>query len=336
MSTNNAAKHQLMKFTTGLLGIVCLATSACVTPVAPASTGMAGATDTLNAPAGKIQAQVSVSGLNTDQDLDLIITNATPRDILIPVSRDSEAGEYTFRLYRETPMGWNRLLHRPGYLTDPIAIEPGLVVPAGRDVQVPIGETIGAYITEGWYGSGGKLVVQVRYVPWPDTALAQPGETVQYSDAFPTSGSKVVTRTFVSVSPDPSRSLAFALSNNSEAALWIPVNCMPDTRPANAHPFSDDDYLSLQRQTPEGTWQVIRGIAKLCSMKDDPLRVESGQTVIVDASAAFQSLEAQLGLGNYRWDIVFYLEQEDNGAGTFDLREGRHVFSPVFQWEEQP
>ena len=50
----------------------------------------------------------------------LVISNGTLSDIRIPTPLDDRMGEHTFRFYRKTPIGWERLIPPTSYIT----IEP--------------------------------------------------------------------------------------------------------------------------------------------------------------------------------------------------------------------
>jgi hypothetical protein len=277
---------------------------------------------------GYIEVQTSQPRYGLDEGLELIVTNDTPTDIRISVPPLAVVGEEAFRFYERTATGWRRLYPIPGYHAEPLGEGSSLVVPAGGERELDITHTLGAYMA---YASEsptltGEFLIQVRY-GYADSPVT--GELVQYSNEFRIGEEEPALGMDVNVQLVQRRSIAFTLTNNSDAPLWIPI-CSSIPVHYGGRAFSDDGYSSLQRLTDNGTWQIIRDICLDPSQRAEPIQVCPGQEVSVDPARWFYYECDNLPPGTYRWDVVFYLE--DYGANSDRmLRDVRHVFSDVFE-----
>ena len=282
---------------------------------------------------GFISAQTNQSQYDGVDGVKLIVLNATSSDIRIPAPPNAQVGERTFRFYKKTLMGWKRLFPIPGYLAEPIAPAPEMMVQAGQKVELSMAHIMGSY-TE-WKAESvwlaGDFIVQIRYDP-PSAFTGD--EFVQYSNEFAISTTVSITKTNVEVHLVRSQPLAFELQNNSNVPLWFPVACSSAPPIAEGSVFRDDGYVSLQRLTEDKTWQIIRLAKTDCKEKTTPIRIDPGQTATIDGSSWFQERVLDAGVGSYRWDVVFYLEEFDAGAGTRALNDARHVFSDIFKLDQ--
>lgn len=277
---------------------------------------------------GSIDIRTNQFQYSSLEGLMLIVFNGTLTDIRIPTPRDAEVGEQTFRFYQKTMVGWERLCPIPGYLAVPIAEDSRLSIPAGHEIEFSISHTMGSYCA---YRSKsprltGEFVVQIKY---EQDHRATDNELVQYSNEFLIGETETVEVNAVVVSAQ-SQSLTFNLQNDSDAPLWFPSPCSSIPGHYVHTAFGDDGYLSLQRATSEGTWQIIHIDETDCDDKTEPIRVDPGEAVTIAAAQWFQSELDNIIPGIYRWDVVFYLENYESST----LRDVRHVFSEPFEYEQ--
>ena len=248
----------------------------------------------------------------------LIVVNSTATDILIPYSISDPVGEKTFRFYRKTPIGWERMQPMPDIIVPPLANDPGVVISAQNTSTLNLG-LMGAYQPYLGVPLTGTFMIQVRY-----RFMNSESEKVQYSNEFSVDSQQTISRTDVELSYLPPEPLRFTLRNNSLAPIWFIDVCTSRYIDYG----SDDGFLSLQRLTDEGTWQVIRGD---CNQVTDPIRINSKQTTTIDGGQWFNKKIKEAGAGVYRWEVVIYLSYDVSHNDPV-LRYGHHIFSQTFEY----
>ena len=176
----------------------------------------------------------------------------------------------------------------------------------------------------------GEFIVQTRYEYGPSTFG---GELAQYSNSFVVEEDESVEIDGVAVSTHP-QSLVFDLRNDSTFPFWFASPCSSAYVQFGGSVFSDDGFLSLQHLVEDGAWHLMRLAETDCDGLTEPFQIAPGQDVTIDGTGWFQEKTDEIGCGTYRWDVVFYLEEYDAGAGSRGLRNVRHVFSEPFEFGE--
>jgi len=279
--------------------------------------------------------QSGVIGIRTDktrydsgEDVRLIITNGSVQDIIIPIP-ENLAYERSLRYYQETVTGWIPLLLARGCWPEPIAHTPGLLVPAGQEVDVDITRSFVCYTTDPISPSrAGQIVVQVYYAR---TDSDTDSGWVQYSAPFVTPPQNRPAETNVvtaSLGAEPARALT--IENGSPVLLWFPYDSVYGHLHESEGPITNR-YISLQHRTDEGSWQVLRLPPERWRDSLEPIEIAAGQAVTIELHPWFQEKMVELGPGVYRWDIVLYLEY-DPADKDQPLWPARHIFSKPFHY----
>ena len=125
-----------------------------------------------------------------------------------------------------------------------------------------------------------------------------------------------------------------SLTNNSGKALWFNSICSS----VNPNDYSTNDlinfyplYAILQKQSGEGTWQVLRPNKEQCTAVSAPIRIDHKETVqffLRDGYPASHELDP----GVYRWHLVNYIDpfpECNPRPGCFF--SGAHLFTETFE-----
>jgi hypothetical protein len=121
-----------------------------------------------------------------------------------------------------------------------------------------------------------------------------------------------------------------ALTNNSKVVLWFNPLCS-DIKVDVNRPESYPLYTMLQRQSGEGTWQVLRPDEERCTTIREAIRIEPGETVELFVGDG-QPPPDELDPGVYRWHLVNYIDPfpECHVYNTCFM-SGVHVFTDTFE-----
>ncbi len=137
---------------------------------------------------------------------------------------------------------------------------------------------------------------------------------------------------WVSLGRFPERTVRF--HNESEQAVWLNPLC--SDRPTGGeqgdtiYPYAHREiYPTLQRQTDEETWQVIRPERKACLETAPPLEIKPGNSVLIELWQGYPVEQIALTPGTYRWDIV-YFQSYDSRHNIFET--AMHIFTETFDY----
>lgn len=123
---------------------------------------------------------------------------------------------------------------------------------------------------------------------------------------------------------------AVALTNNSKVILWFNPLCSDVEVDVN-QPADYSLHATLQRQSDEGTWQVLRPDKDHCTMVKDAIRIEPGETVQLFVGDG-QPPPDELDPGVYRWHLVSYIDPfPECNAYNACFRSGVHLFTDTFE-----
>jgi hypothetical protein len=121
-----------------------------------------------------------------------------------------------------------------------------------------------------------------------------------------------------------------ALTNNSKVILWFNPLCSDievDVNRPERYPL----YATLQRQSSEGTWQVLRPDKERCTIVKEAIRIEPGETVELFVGDG-QAPPDELDPGVYRWHLVNYIDPfPECYAYNACFLSGVHLFTDTFE-----
>jgi hypothetical protein len=121
-----------------------------------------------------------------------------------------------------------------------------------------------------------------------------------------------------------------ALTNNSKVVLWFNPLCSDievDVNRPERYPL----YTILQRQSGEGTWQVLRPDKERCTIVRKAIRIEPGDMVELFVGDG-QPPPDELDPGVYRWHLVNYIDPFPE-CNTYNacFQSGVHLFTSTFE-----
>ncbi|CAG0936195.1 hypothetical protein TFLX_05061 [Thermoflexales bacterium] len=269
---------------------------------------------------GSVRAYTTQSQYQGLEAWNIVISNTLNSEIAIPTPKGDPIGEATFRFYRKQAAGWQRLIPLPGYLA---AVNPGSsefrLVP-NTQLEFDISPVMASHFAwpldglEGYY-----FLVQVRYTRRPIAEMQ--GELVVYTNEFAIPGPASLVNPGLVVEINHPGIADLELKNGFSAPLWVPSPC------SNVQVYNEDNgYTSLERATEEGTWTVIRPYKSGCRGElFDLVQIDPGQSMTLKHSYWFPAKDDASTPGTYRWNVVYYLENE-----VTLLRDTRHVYSEPF------
>ncbi len=120
-----------------------------------------------------------------------------------------------------------------------------------------------------------------------------------------------------------------SLTNNTKTAIWFAPVCF------EVEPDYPTDYAShaiLQRQSDEGTWQVLRPDRADCEGLSAPIRIGPRRTEQLFVGEGYLPLD-ELEAGIYRWHLVNYIDPfPECNAQPGCYLSGAHLFTETFEW----
>jgi hypothetical protein len=278
-------------------------------------------------PTGSLQIYTARPAFTGWGSWELVISNTTAATLTIPTPRSAQAGEATYRFYRQDAMGWERLITRPGYMAE---VYDEYTHPDNSHLQIAghsaftldFSRVMAVYfaLSQETNQLEGIFIVQVRYQHEP--VLPTPNELVQYTNEFTINQTMSVDDLEIAVKVNNPQRDQIEVQNNSTETLRIPSVCSQENG------YDTDDYSSLQRLTSEGTWEVFRPQASFCKKSLPVVVIPPGSSTKVDV-AQWVPLGTDIAPGIYRWDVVILFERKYPGHDPFQY--SRHVFSPTFE-----
>ncbi len=125
-----------------------------------------------------------------------------------------------------------------------------------------------------------------------------------------------------------------SLTNNSGNALWFNSICSS----VDSNDYSTNDlinfyplYATLQKQSGEGTWQVLRPNEEQCMAASTPIRIDHKETIQFFLGDGYPASH-ELDPGIYRWHLVNYIDpfpECNPRPGCF--MSGTHLFTKTFE-----
>jgi hypothetical protein len=204
---------------------------------------------------------------------------------------------------------------------------------------------------KGWIQSGSVLPIDMSFVRvktvieaslWKMLELryfCEGKEYVVYSNEFVTNESSQSSRfrtppshtaDTLAVTADLVEFDVVSFTNNWQRDLGF-VSICSDVNPFGGYPGTAyPKHTTLQRQSGEGTWQVLRPSKIHCTTVRDPIIIEPGDTAILPVGDGYSDLTT-LESGVYRWHLVTYVSfPECNPWPCSDLA-GAHLFTETFE-----
>jgi len=118
-----------------------------------------------------------------------------------------------------------------------------------------------------------------------------------------------------------------SLTNNWTKAIWFNPFCSAINFDYDT---GDHRFATLQRQTNEGTWQVIQPDSLRCGMNDQPTRIGPGEAVQISLRDGYP-VSNSLGSGVYRWHLVYYIDPFPVFCDVQCAVGGIHLFTEPFR-----
>jgi len=117
------------------------------------------------------------------------------------------------------------------------------------------------------------------------------------------------------------------LSNHSKRAVWFNPVCSA----INQERVSPYPFIALQKQTHEGTWQIIPPDRSECTMTSEPVRIGPGEMTHLSLQDGYP-VSATLESGVYRWHLVYYFNNPvPLECDALCAQGGFHLFSEPFK-----
>ena len=219
------------------------------------------------------------------------------------------------KIYFQEPMGWRQLGTTGSCRFVDRTEEP--VLQSGRIREWNIGDL--AYC-HGLDRRTGFFVLASEY-----TRPGLDGKFVVFSNEFVISDNPGLEQdwdVWVSLE-NPERGQVRFHNNRPEGAVWgtiwfVPLCAEDNLSDRRRLPATDwsrrrELYSTLQRQTAEGTWQVILPDPTECLDAFPSVEIEPGTSVRIELWQGYPVDWLDLPAGTYRWDIVYFLAHSDSG-----------------------
>jgi hypothetical protein len=279
----------------------------------------------------KVSVSTTVAHYEKYQDVRLVISNTSQTDIfLLPTEGSIGEDKTPLRFYQITPQGWKPLTPKPSeYFAD--SYEP-TVIQAGSEIESVIG---GALLTvSSGYRRPGTYLARAEY---RTTNTPNDPEIWQYSNEFQVTVFKESVQETglefefdVTVHIDQTALPNFLVANKWTNSIWIAPMCTTAHIEAEGTRYTDDGYTNLQKLTDVG-WIAVPIPKQICTGKLEPIKVDPGQSVYIDATQWYSTEPKQLDSGIYRWDVVHYLHKHPP-VDTIWLSDPRHIYTSSFEY----
>jgi hypothetical protein len=113
--------------------------------------------------------------------------------------------------------------------------------------------------------------------------------------------------------------------------IWTMLSC-PDALEKGWVQPGYASHAILQRQSGEGTWQVLRPDRAGCKEVGDPIRIGPRRTAQLFVGEGYLPLD-ELEAGIYRWHLVNYIDPfPECNAQPGCYLSGAHLFTETFEW----
>ncbi len=134
-------------------------------------------------------------------------------------------------------------------------------------------------------------------------------------------------REVMSIRADTVAPYTVLLNNHSKRAVWFnPVCSTFNQERTSLYPF-----IALQKQTLEGTWQIIEPDRSQCTMASESVRIGPGEMVPLSLQDGYQ-VSTKLESGVYRWHLVYYLNDPiPLECDALCKQGGIHLFTEPFK-----
>lgn len=117
------------------------------------------------------------------------------------------------------------------------------------------------------------------------------------------------------------------LNNHSKRAVWFNPVCST----FNQERVSPYPFIALQKQTHEGTWQIIEPDRSRCTMTSESVRIGPGETARLSLQDGYP-VSATLESDVYRWHLVYYLNDPvPLECDALCKQGGLHLFTEPFK-----
>ena len=121
-----------------------------------------------------------------------------------------------------------------------------------------------------------------------------------------------------------------ALKNDTKLVLWFNPLCS-DVEVDVGSRIGYSYYPVLQRQSGEGTWQVLRSDEERCTTVKEPIRIGPGRKVRLFVGDGYPAPD-ELEPGVYRWHMVIFIDPfPECNCDQCCFLSGAHLFTETFE-----
>lgn len=217
---------------------------------------------------------------------------------------------HTLRFYLQQPEGWREVFPMVTCTRDPQAmanenpiLRPGetMIWENASDCQnIGGGEIVWktGQIVDVGVGWTGRFILAANYtIPYADT------EFVVFSNEFTVADSPDVRQpTDVWVTLEDFEQGTLSIRNRSQSWLCFYPFCA-DGRPVSSSLSLRDQFSTLQRQTDDGTWEIVPPEGG-CLERASPTAIPPGEDRTINLWEGYPLDPLQLSEGEYRWEIL--------------------------------
>ncbi|HSD85305.1 MAG TPA: hypothetical protein VLG46_15695 [Anaerolineae bacterium] len=147
-------------------------------------------------------------------------------------------------------------------------------------------------------------------------------EFLLYTDEFNQGTPEPIDEFGITIERASPGSLEWKVMNRSSRLVWLTPICS-SFRLAGG--MIDEERSTLQRLTEAGSWS---NLPVACKQASTIIKIQPDEAVVIDGRQWVENAGLSLPPGQYRWDLVLFLQWVEGGQRT--LANGRHIFSPVF------
>ncbi len=265
------------------------------------------------APASMVTLHLNQSRYEHGAEFSLTLSNSTAEAIQMPLVRGDDCYRDAFWLYIKTKIGWEPMM--PVLTARCFYLPPGELIPAGLEKELNLRSIAG---TRRLSESGtASYMLRVKYT---DPAGQ---EFLLYTDEFDQGTPEPIDKFGITIERASPDTLEWKVTNHSQQSVWLAPLCSSSKLSGGT---IDEERSTLQYLTEAGSWS---NLAVACKRTSTVIEVPENEMMTIDGRQWLEDAGLSLQPGQYRWDLVFFLEAY--GEPPLSIVElGRHIFSPAF------
>lgn len=277
------------------------------------------------APAGTVTLHLNQPGYERGVDFLLTLSNSTAESIQLPLSDKDECYQDAFEFYMKREAGWQPMIvpmdTRCRYSP------PGELIPSGLEKELNL-RTI-AWSRTIPYRERGDDLGQATYMLRLKYTTPTRQEFLLYTDEFKEETPVPIDEFGITVEKSTSNALNWKATNHLDQSVWLASLCSSPYRESGMFGAIDQTRSTLQRLTEAGSWS---NLPITCKPTRTIIEILQGETMMIDGRRWFEDAGLSPRPGQYRWDLVFFLQARDTPEDSV-VGDSRHVFSKTFSIE---